>query len=222
MSATLHGFEQLAPPFTVWNALSPGHLSSHVAPSAQLIEQDAMHVTLHIDPALHEMLPLWPSVMAQLACSLQSTLHESPHAPPHVDWLPHASVQLAPQVCAVTSQLPFAGQAQLLPVHVGGLVDISLQENVQAASMTTVVMRAAPRDRRGPGSRHEGEVPPRPLYQAASSSRHRAGTRASSDVTILATCARTAAANAPPSTASATSATCGSVSGWPMRLTRQH
>ena len=75
---------------------------------------------MHVEPALHDMLPLGPSVMAQLACSLQSMLQDSPQAPLHVARAPHASVQLAPQVCVVTPQLPLGGHAQLVPVHVGG------------------------------------------------------------------------------------------------------
>ena len=103
--------------------MSPAHCSWQVAPSAQLTEQPATQVTLQVAPALHEMLPLAPSVIAQLAWSPQSTLHESPHAPAHIDCMAHASVQLPPQVCVVTSQHVPARQAQLLPVHAGGLLD---------------------------------------------------------------------------------------------------
>lgn len=93
-----------------------------------------MQEILQVDPALHEMLPLAPRVIEQLACSPQSTLQESPQAPPQVDCAPHASVQLAPQVCAVTSQLPLVGQAQVLPVQAGGLVDTPPQASADTAS----------------------------------------------------------------------------------------
>jgi hypothetical protein len=112
-------------------------LSWQVAPSAQLIEQPATQETLQVDPALHERLPLAPSVIMQLDCSLQSTLHDSPHAPPQVDCAPHASVQLAPQVCVVTSQLPLAGQAQVAPVQLGGLVDTPPQPTTPRTSRRT-------------------------------------------------------------------------------------
>ena len=70
---------------TVVNVLSPAHFRRHVAVSAQLIEQPCGQVTSHIDPALHEVLPLAPSVTAQVAFSPQSMLHESPQVPAQVD-----------------------------------------------------------------------------------------------------------------------------------------
>jgi hypothetical protein len=113
-----------------------------VAPSAQLTEQPATQVTLHVDPALHEMLPLAPSVIAQVAWSPQSTLHESPHAPAQFDCIAHASVQLPPQVCVVTSQLAPAAQAQLAPVHAGGLLETLPQASGPSEkTMTTEIAK---------------------------------------------------------------------------------
>ena len=76
---------QLAPPVMVLNVLSPAHFRRQVAVSAQLTEQPYGQVTSHLDPALHEVLPLAPSVTAQVALSPQSMLHESPQVPAHVD-----------------------------------------------------------------------------------------------------------------------------------------
>ena len=88
------------------------------------MEQPPVQVTLQIEPGLHEMLPLAPSVIEQLACSPQSTLHESPHAPAQVDCAAQPSVQLPPHVWVVTSQLVPVMQAQVVPVHTGaGLLD---------------------------------------------------------------------------------------------------
>jgi hypothetical protein len=123
-----------------WKASSSAHLSWQVAPSAQLTEQPATQEIWQVEPGLHETLPLTPSVIAQLACSPQSTLHEAPQAPPHVDCAPQASVQLAPQVCVVTSQLPFAAQAQVVPVQAGGLVETPPHPNPQTTSRTTEAM----------------------------------------------------------------------------------
>ena len=48
-------------------ASSSAHFSWQLAPSAQLIEQPATQEILQVDPALHEMLPLAPRVIVQLA-----------------------------------------------------------------------------------------------------------------------------------------------------------
>jgi hypothetical protein len=126
--------QQLPPPVTAWKAASPGHLSWQFASPAQLIEQDSRQVTWQVEAALQEMLPLCPNVIEQLACSPQSTLHESPQAPPHVDWAPHASVQLFPQVWGVTSQLVLSAQAHVVPVQDGGLVEAPPQPKAHTAS----------------------------------------------------------------------------------------
>ena len=76
---------QLPPPVMVLNVLSPAHFRRQAAVSAQLTEQLLGQVTSHFDPALHEVLPLAPSVTAQVAFSPQSMLHESPQVPAHVD-----------------------------------------------------------------------------------------------------------------------------------------
>ena len=49
-----------------------------------------------------------------------SMLHDSPQVPLHLASLPHASVQLPPQVCVVKSHEVAAAQAQLVPVQAGG------------------------------------------------------------------------------------------------------
>lgn len=121
-------------------ASSSAHFSWQLAPSAQLIEQPATQEILQVDPALHEMLPLAPKVIVQLACSPQSALHESPQAPPQLACAPQARVQLAPQVWVVTSQLPFAGQAQVVPVQAGGFVDTPPQPVAQTTSRTIKAM----------------------------------------------------------------------------------
>jgi hypothetical protein len=70
---------------TVLNVLSPAHFRRQTAVSAQLSEQPLGQVTSHVAPALHEVLPLAPSVTMQVAFSPQSMLHESPQVPAHVD-----------------------------------------------------------------------------------------------------------------------------------------
>jgi hypothetical protein len=92
--------QQSSPPVTFLNAASPvpEHLRRHEASPAQLREQLPAHVTSQLDPALHEMLPLFPRVTAQLARSPQSMLHDSAQEPRQVDSAPQASVQLAPQI----------------------------------------------------------------------------------------------------------------------------
>jgi hypothetical protein len=87
------------------NTVSPEHLSRQTAVSVQLSEQSPTQVTSQAEPGLHEMLPLGPSVIAQVALSPQSTLQESPQEPLHVAWLPQANVQLPPQTLVDTSQL---------------------------------------------------------------------------------------------------------------------
>lgn len=94
---------QLAPPETFVKSCSPAHFRRQTALSAQLIEQPPGQVTSHVDPGLHEALPLPPRVIVHLAPSPQSTLHESPQLPAHIDWLAQASEQLAPQTCVETS-----------------------------------------------------------------------------------------------------------------------
>ena len=146
--------------------MSAAHLSWQVAPSAQLIEQPPTHETLQVEPALHEMLPLAPNVIAQLACSPQSTLHESPQAPSQVDCALQASVQLAPQVCVVTLQVPLAGQAQVVPVHAGGLVDTPPQPSAQIANNVSEARKRAIQIGAMLCFIMEGEVPPGPRDQA--------------------------------------------------------
>jgi len=114
------------------------------AVSAQLIEQSPTQVTWQLEFALHEMLPLAPRVIEQLAPSLQSTLQESPHAPAHVDCAAQPRVQLAPQVWMETSQLAPAMQAQVVPVHTGaGLVDTPPQAFTVTASTIRIEKRDA-------------------------------------------------------------------------------
>jgi hypothetical protein len=52
-------------------------------------------------------------------------------------------VQLPPQVCVVTSQLVPAAQAQLLPVHAGGLADTPPQPGVPSASAIKIAIAGA-------------------------------------------------------------------------------
>jgi hypothetical protein len=113
------------------------HFNSQLAASAQLIEQLPVHVTLQVDPALHEMLPLAPSVSEQVASSPQSTLHESPQAPPQLDWAAHPNEQLAPQVWVVTVHISPAAQPQVVPVQVGGLVETPPQAAAQMLNSRT-------------------------------------------------------------------------------------
>jgi hypothetical protein len=112
--------QQLAPPLTGAKSVSPAHWMRHTAVLAQLTEQPPVQVTSQVEPSLHEMLPLAPSVTAHEASTPQSMLHESPHAPLHVASLPHAREQLPPQVCVVKSHEVAASQAQLVPVQAGG------------------------------------------------------------------------------------------------------
>jgi len=120
------------------------HLTWQSAVSAQLIEQSPAQVTWQVEFALHEMLPLAPRVIEQLAPSLQSTLQESPHAPAQVDCAAQPRVQLAPQVWVETSQLAPAMQAQVVPVHTGaGLVETPPQAFTVIPSTTTIEKRDA-------------------------------------------------------------------------------
>lgn len=125
--------QQLAPPLTTVNMVSPGHLRRHAAVSAQLKEQPPAQVTSQLDPGLQEMLPLAPSVTPQEAFSPQSTLQESPHVPLHVASAPQASVQLPPQTCVVKLHDVAAAHAQLLPVQ-SGVGDVPPQAVTNADS----------------------------------------------------------------------------------------
>jgi len=66
------------------------------------------------------MLPLAPSVIAQVAPWPHSTLQDAPQAPWQVASAPQANVQLSPHAWGEMLQDIAASQAQLVPVHWGG------------------------------------------------------------------------------------------------------
>jgi hypothetical protein len=82
-----------------------------------------LHVTWHVEPSVHEMLPLAPSVTVHVDPPLQSMLHDWLQVPEQSFLLVQASEQLppAPQLFAVKSQLAPVGQLQLAPVQVTGI-----------------------------------------------------------------------------------------------------
>jgi hypothetical protein len=67
-----------------------------LASLAQLTEHSPTQVTSHAEPSLQEMLPLAPSVIAQVAPWLHSTLQDSPQVPMQVAWAPQSNAQLFP------------------------------------------------------------------------------------------------------------------------------
>jgi hypothetical protein len=71
-------------------------LSRQAASLAQLNEQSPTQVTSHVEPSLHEMLPLAPNVIAQVAPWPHSTLQDLPQLPWHVAWAAQSNVQLSP------------------------------------------------------------------------------------------------------------------------------
>jgi hypothetical protein len=86
-------------------------------------EHSPVQVTWHVEPAVHEMLPLGPTVTVHVDMLLQSILHESPQVPLHTFSAAHSREQLAdsPQLLCVKSHDVPVGQLQLAPVQAGGL-----------------------------------------------------------------------------------------------------
>lgn len=101
----------------------PAQVKSQLEPPEHATEHEPLHVTWHVEPLVHEMLPLAPSVTVQVDSLLQSMLHDWLQLPEQSFLSVQAREQLppAPQLFAVKSQLAPVGQLQLAPVHVTGI-----------------------------------------------------------------------------------------------------
>jgi len=121
-----------------FGALSLGHCRSQVEPPLQLIEQLPMHLMWHVAPPEQSMLPLLPTVIAQVDMPVHLRLHDDPHWPVQSLVFAQSSEQLLSQVPAAISQDCPAGQLQEEPLHVGG-VPLSL---LQAADMLSPIVKA--------------------------------------------------------------------------------
>jgi hypothetical protein len=155
-------------------ALSPGHLRLQVVPVSQLtLQPGAVQVTAQVAPAVHETLPLGPTLTVQLEAVQvklplpeavrsqvlpppHSALHELPQVPVQVFLSLHASeheLPLASQpvaVLPVQSQVAPEAQVQALPVQAQsppGQVAVDFEP--QAASKN---VRTRARRMRAPGS----------------------------------------------------------------------
>ena len=132
------------PPFGMeWEAESPAQRRSHVA-LVQLTEQEPVHVMWQVELPLHETLALFPTVAVHAEFPVQSTLHESRHAPAQVVWFEHEREQLPaspPQLFAVNAQLPPELQEHDAPPQVGGGLEPELAQSSVAAMIKRTRIR---------------------------------------------------------------------------------
>ncbi len=75
---------QLPLPVTACGEVCPAHSSSQEVAPVQLTEQELVQVTVQLEPAAHETLPLSPTVTLHEEFALQLTLQLLPHEPVHV------------------------------------------------------------------------------------------------------------------------------------------
>lgn len=85
------------------------------------MEQEPVHVILHVEPPAHDMLPLGPRVMSHVEPPAQLTVQEAPHDPLHWFSFRQASEQLSPSqaLSSVLHDSPGL-QAHDAPLHSGG------------------------------------------------------------------------------------------------------
>ncbi len=112
----------------------------------QLIEQLPTHLMWHVAPPEQSILPLLPTVIAQVDMPVHLRLHDEPHCPVQALVFAQSSEQLLSQVPAAMSQDCPAGQLHEEPLHVGG-VPLSL---LQAANMPSPIVKATKMIRIGP------------------------------------------------------------------------
>lgn len=106
--------------------LSPGQRSVQLVPVSQLtLQPGAVQVIAHVAPAVHETLPLGPTLTVQLDAvqlklPLPAAVRSQVLPPPHwaLHELPHVPVQVLASMHASEHELPLASQpVAVLPVH---------------------------------------------------------------------------------------------------------
>ena len=102
-----------------------------------------MHVTWHVEPPVHDTLPLAPTVTLHVEPPLQSMLHDSWQVPVHSLSLLHINEQLAedPHALSVKSHEAPAGHEQLAPVQLTGSVSLPQAESPRASARIMCFMR---------------------------------------------------------------------------------